>query len=279
MPQTGMKAPQIILFAVLSALMVSLHVPPVEAGQEIVSLETRPGVTVKVLIMGPDRASKGTLLMFPGGNGANHFSESGGKIRLGGNFLVRSSNLFLERSFAVAIVDVPSDQAYGMSDPFRSSKEHTEDVRKIIDLLVQKLQQPIFLVGTSRGTISAAHLGISLKDQRIGAIVLTSSIGASKGGGLSLLNLPLENIAHPVLFVHHRDDGCWASRFNDALQARERIKSSPRTHFIEVSGGDAPRSQPCEALSYHGYLGKEREVVAAITDWIQGKPVVEKIGP
>ena len=242
-------------------------------------LTTRPGVTVKILIMTPDRASKGTLLMFPGGNGANHFSEGGGKIRLGGNFLVRSSNLFLERSSAVAIVDVPSDQAYGMSDQFRTSKEHTEDVRKIIDLLVQKLQQPIFLAGTSRGTISAAHLGISLKDQRIGAVVLTSSIGASKGAGLSLFNLPLEDIALPVLFVHHREDDCWASRFNDALQARERIKGSPRTHFIEVSGGDAPRSQPCEALSYHGYLGKEREVVAAITDWIQGKPAADRIGP
>ncbi len=274
-----MKAPLIILFVVLSALMVSLHVPPVEAGQEIVSLETRPGVTVKVLIMASGGPSKGTLLMFPGGNGANHFSEGGGKIRLGGNFLTRSAELFVERNFAVAIVDVPSDQAYGMSDQFRSSKEHTEDVRKIIDRLVQKLQQPIFLAGTSRGTISTVHLGISLKDQRIGAIVLTSSIGASKGAGMSLFNLPLEDIALPVLFVHHRDDGCWAARFNDALQARERIKGSPRTQFIEVSGGDAPRSEPCEALSYHGYLGKEREVVAAITDWIQGKPVVEKIGP
>ena len=261
------------------AFVASILAFPAEAAPEIMQLTTRPGVTVKILIMTPDRASKGTLLMFPGGNGANHFSEGGGKIRLGGNFLVRSSNLFLERSSAVAIVDVPSDQAYGMSDQFRTSKEHTEDVRKIIDLLVQKLQQPIFLAGTSRGTISAAHLGISLKDQRIGAIILTSSIGASKGAGLSLFNLPLEDIALPVLFVHHREDDCWASRFNDALQARERIKGSPRTHFIEVSGGDAPRSQPCEALSYHGYLGKEREVVTAITDWIEGKPVTDRIGP
>lgn len=242
-------------------------------------LTTRPGVTVKILIMTPDSPSKGTLLLFPGGSGANHFSERGGKVRLGNNFLVRASDLFVERGFGVAIVDVPSDQAYGMSDQFRTSKEHAEDIQKLLGQLEPKLPKPIYLVGTSRGTLSAAHLAISFKEQRLGGVVLTSSIGASKGGGMSLFNLPLEEITLPVLFVHHREDGCWAARFNDALLARERMKGSPRTQFIEVSGGDAPRSQPCEALSYHGYLGKEREVVTAITDWIQGKPVVEKIGP
>ncbi len=263
----------------VSALVASFLAPPAQAAQEIVTVETHPGVTVKVLIMPPDSSSKGTLLLFPGGNGATHFSARGGKIRLGNNFLVRASDLFVERGFGVAIVDVPSDQAYGMSDQFRTSKEHTEDIQKLLGQLEPKLPKPIYLVGTSRGTLSAAHLAISFKEQRLGGVVLTSSIGASKGGGMSLFNLPLEEITLPVLFVHHREDGCWAARFNDALQARERMKSSPRTQFIEVSGGDAPRSQPCEALSLHGYLGKEREVVTAITDWIQGKPVVEKIGP
>ncbi|MCX5906128.1 MAG: hypothetical protein NTY64_02795, partial [Deltaproteobacteria bacterium] len=35
-------------------------------------------------------------------------------------------------------------------------------------------------------------------------------------------------------------------------------------------GGDSPRSNPCQALSAHGFLGKEREVVEAIAAWIKG---------
>lgn len=267
------------LFLCLLPLVVSWIAAPARAAQEIVTLETRPGVTVKVLIMTSSGSSKGTLLMFPGGSGANHFSERGVKIRLSNNFLVRSSNQFMKQGFVIAIVDVPSDQANGMNDQFRTSKDHTEDIKKLLDQFDQKLPKPIFLVGTSRGTLSAAHLAISFKEQRLGGVVLTSSIGASKGGGMSLFNLPLEEITLPVLFVHHREDGCWASRFNDALQLQKRITGSPRTQFIEVLSGDPARSGPCEALSLHGYLGKEREVVTAITDWIQGKPVVEKIGP
>ena len=261
------------------AFVASILAFPVEAAPEIMQLTTRPGVTVKILIRTPDSPSKGTLLLFPGGGGANHFSERGGKVRLGNNFLVRASDLFVERGFGVAIVDVPSDQASGMSDQFRTSKEHTEDIQKLLGQLEPKLPKPIYLVGTSRGTLSAAHLAISFKEQRLGGVVLTSSIGASKGGGMSLFNLPLEEITLPVLFVHHREDGCWASRFNDALQLQKRITGSPRSQFIEVLGGDPARSGPCEALSLHGYLGKEREVVTAITDWIQGKPAADRIGP
>jgi hypothetical protein len=36
-----------------------------------------------------------------------------------------------------------------------------------------------------------------------------------------------------------------------------------------VSGGDNPTGDPCEAMHYHGFIGKEKEAVAMITDWIR----------
>lgn len=144
---------------------------PVDAAQEIVTLDTRPVVTMKVLLMTPEAPPKAVLVMFPGGDGKGHFTERAGGVRLSGNFLVRSSSLFVDQRFMVAIVDVPSDQAQGMTDHFRTSNEHTEDIRRIIDVLAQKWDKPIFLVGTSRGTLSVAHLGVSLQDHRIGGIV------------------------------------------------------------------------------------------------------------
>ncbi len=270
-----------VLLALAAALFVG---PSAEAAQEIVTIETRPGVTLKVLLRFPNNAPKAALVLFPGGQGEGHFSERNGQIRVGNNFLTRSSPLFVEKRFAVAIVDVPSDQAGGMSDQFRTGKEHIQDIRKVIDLLNQRWPGPLYLVGTSRGTVSVAHLGAALQDPRISGIVLTSSIGASRPSRtdrlpLSLFEVPMESITYAVLFVHHRNDGCWASNYADALRLRKRITKSPKVDFIEVQGGDPARSEPCEAMSPHGYLGKEREVVAAITDWVEGKPVPKQIGP
>jgi hypothetical protein len=47
--------------------------------------------------------------------------------------------------------------------------------------------------------------------------------------------------------------------------------------LISVSGGDPPKSDPCEAFSTHGYLGREEPVVAAISAWILGKPFAQDI--
>ena len=269
------------LLSLAAALLIPL---PAQSAQEIVTLETRPGVTLKVLLRFPNNSPKAALVLFPGGQGAGHFSERGGQIRVGNNFLTRSSPLFVERRFAVAVVDVPSDQAAGMSDQFRTGKEHIQDITKIIDLLDQKCPGPLYLVGTSRGTLSVAHLGASLQDRRISGIVLTSSIGASRPSRsdrlpLSLFEVPMENIMVPVLFVHHRNDGCWAANFADAVRLQKRVTKSAKVEFIEVQGGDPPRSEACEPLTPHGYLGKEREVVTAITDWVEGKPVPKQIGP
>ena len=45
------------------------------AAQEIVPVETDPGVTVRVLLLASTESPSATLLMFPGGFGDNHFGE------------------------------------------------------------------------------------------------------------------------------------------------------------------------------------------------------------
>ncbi len=143
---------------------------------------------MKVLLRFPNNAPKAALVLFPGGQGEGHFAERNGQIRVGNNFLTRTSPLFVERGFAVAIVDVPSDQAGGISDQFRTGKEHIQDIKKVIDLVSQKWPGPLYLVGTSRGTLSVGSLGASLQDRRVSGIVLTSSIGASRPSRLDRLS-------------------------------------------------------------------------------------------
>ncbi len=43
--------------------------------------------------------------------------------------------------------------------------------------------------------------------------------------------------------------------------------------------GGTPWGRECGAFTEHGFIGKESEVVKVITDWAQGKPIPDKVGP
>jgi len=241
--------------------------------EELVTLATRPGVTVRVLLIIPETPPNGLFLFFHGGEGSLVTIEGRSKT-----FFAR---LFREQGFITVLVDVPSDRPYGVTgtDPFRVSKEHLEDVKTVIDFLSQKWSKPIFLIGHSAGTTSVAYLATALKDHRIGGVVLTSAVGDG-----SLATVALDTITYPALFVHHRDDPC--TSFAATREQHRRLVNSPRVHFIEVLGGDQSMAIGCKPRdprglkSYeHGFSGKRREVVAAIADWVSGKPVPDQIGP
>jgi dienelactone hydrolase len=252
------------------------------AERAIHEIKTRPNVTVKILLHTPDKESRGTLLLFPGSHGNGHFSEKDGVIKLGSNFLVRSSGLFVEKGFSVAIIDVPSDNAGGMSDSFRKSAEHAADIRAIMEFLKKNGKGPLYFVGTSRGTISAAYLAGEINEPVLKGIVLTSSMGGRMYAG----SVNLEKIRVPVLFVHHQNDGCEVSQPGEALAMSKNIKNSPKVNFVEVYGGVSSESahrgsgkhggsgpNPCSAGTHHGFIGIEGQVVDVITEWLSGKPV------
>ncbi len=247
--------------------------PTLAQSQLVKTIDTRPGVTMRLLISTPEGSPKGMLMIFPGGDGTNHFRETGGQIILGGNFLVRSIPLFLKSGFASAVVDAPSDRSGGMNGAFRTSPAHAQDIQAAIAFLGKQGFESIYLVGTSAGTLSAGYAPTLIKDARVKGVVLTSSLGSFFASLLG--NAPLDKITAPILMVHHRDDGCEFSKFQDALGLKSRFF---KVDFVEVRGGSPPRSIPCEAMSYHGYLDMEEPVVQVITDWISGKNVPSLIG-
>ena len=262
-----------------AATLLELKVP-LGPGEELVTLTTRPGVTVRVLLLTPNTDPKAILVYLPGGGGT--LVGPDGRLRFG-----RFTSRLSEQPFVTAVVDMPSDRPRGVAgtDHFRASKAYTEDIHNVIDFLRQKWTKSVFLVGHSGGTTSVAHLGAVLKDQRIAGLVLMAAISTHRGGAeVSLSNLPLHEITYPILFVHHRDDQCVS--FDGARQQLSRLTRSPKVDFIEVLGGDPSRAHQCSPFAArrgpenhgHFFAGKEREVFQAITDWIIGKPVPHRIG-
>jgi pimeloyl-ACP methyl ester carboxylesterase len=184
-----------------------------------------------------------------------------------GNFLVRSRGLFLARGFAVAVVDAPSDQSAGLGS-FRFSPDHVLDIAAVVDWLRKSAPAPVWLVGTSRGTLSAANAAGRVSG--VAGLVLTSTVTrARKRQPGTVFDTGLAGLRLPVLVVHHRDDGCVVCPSSDTGEIMRQLGKAAKAELILVEGGDPPRSEPCEALSAHGYFGIEAKVVTAIADWIR----------
>ena len=252
------------------AASLSILTSAAARADEIVTLKTRAGVTQSFTLLVPDKPVASVILL-PGGNGktALHILKPGQMIKKG-NFLVRIRYDLQRLGLTVAIVDVPSDQQVGGMVTFRHSDEHVQDIGVVVDYLKAKAPVPVWLIGTSRGTESAASLAIKL-GPRIDGVILTSSIVVQNRGGENILSLPLDSVRVPVLAVAHKDDSCHITPPSGADQIVQAARASPRKKALIFEGGDAPQSEPCEALAQHGFVGIEKQVAAALADFIKEK--------
>lgn len=230
------------------------------ASVEVQTVSPRPNASVRFLFL-PQEHSVGSVIMLPGGTGYIGILDDG-NIPEPGNFLVRTREMWRAQGFQVAIVDAPSDEP-GMSDGFRRSAEHSIDLAAVAAFLKQRAPVPVWLVGTSRGTISAAAAAIHLGES-IDGVVLTSSMVR----GDSLLGLELERLSKPVLVVHHRDDVCKETPFSGVRRLLDRLTHAQVKALIAEEGGIS-QGNPCGAFAHHGYNGIESKVVKDIADWIQ----------
>jgi hypothetical protein len=248
----------------LAALLAAALVPAFAQPAEVVDLPTRPGVTERVLAIAPD-APKATVILLAGGPGRVRI-DSNGDTR-NGNFLVRSRALFAQQQLATVVLDSPSDHPNGMTVAFRESDEHVSDVVAAIEWARKRWGKPVWLVGTSRGTQSAAYVAkatLGTRDSPDG-IVLTSSILARsrRDPGTPVQEEGLQSLRVPVLVVHHEADPCPIC----APSLLGELKLPANSKIVMESGGIST-GDPCEAFSHHGYNGIEGAVVADIAAFI-----------
>ena len=247
--------------------------------QEIVTLSTRTGVTQSFFIASLPQNPPAVAVLFPGSGGLIRLRQEKDQIKFGqNNFLVRSRGEFVKRGVVAAILDAPSDYqtGWGMGDEFRLGEDHFKDISVVVaDISKRFPGLPLFLIGTSRGTISAAALGARF-GSRLSGVILTSTMFRAAGArsnepGPGLSRFDFTTIKVPALFVHHVSDQCGSTPYSDAARLADKYP------LISVSGGRTPESGPCDPFSAHGYFGKESETVEQIVNWILKKPFGEEI--
>ncbi|HRE19139.1 MAG TPA: hypothetical protein PLW86_19060 [Rhodocyclaceae bacterium] len=251
---------------------------------EVFTLASHDNTTTRYSIAKPPANTRSTavLVLLAGGGGALDLDAQGCPQALTGNSLVRSVPLFNALGLTTVLVDAPSDYPGedGLKD-FRAHPKHAADLGALIGELRSRSSQPVWLAGTSRGTISAANVAARLTGSLApDGVILTSALMVGQTGARkawvaqTVFDLPLEAIRIPLLLIGHEADACTRSPASEMPRLAARL-STARQQIVTVRGGPAVgRSsglEACEGKSPHGYFGQEEEVANGIARFIRGE--------
>jgi hypothetical protein len=208
---------------------------------------TSGGETIPYILTTKSGTPAYAVILMPGGKGILNPRMEGGKLTftLGGNFVIRSRELFADGRFVAASTDATSTPGRILAI--------SEDLKRRYGPIA------VYVIGTSRSTEATMALAGPL-DGQVAGFVHTSSMN-----GISTFDPRKYKSRH--LVVYHRMDACRVTKPSSAAASR----SSYGTEVIEVDGGTSV-GDDCEGRAYHGYNGIEAETVAKIKAWIARAP-------
>lgn len=238
-----------------------------QAQPEVREIPTRPGVTVRFIYAKAENPVASAVLL-QGGSGAIGIFPNGTTQSSG--FLATGAERFAGNGVSVAIPDVPSDRNH-LHD-FRATPEHAQDIAALIAFLRQQGNGPVWAIGTSNGSLSAAASTTRLKDKGPDGIVLSAAVTKRPvSQAHPVTDAPLGEVTVPVLLVHHKEDGCQVTPYAAMPDLLAALKSAKKAELIGVEGGSRGSGTPCGG-GHHQFLGIEADVTKSISDWIRLNP-------
>jgi hypothetical protein len=233
---------------------------------EVLKVDTREGVSVPLYAYWRPDAVATVLLYSGGGGGYGQIGSDGWPSS--GNFLIRSGRHWATHPFNLVMVGRPSDGIDLALGGIRTGEKHAADNLAIFKAIKGRSPLPLWLVGTSMGTISVAAAAIRDNERLLAGIVLTSSITGYRIDG-AVPKQDLEKIRVPTLIFHHEQDACRFCQAYEAKNIADQLTHAPRRKTLLVRGGGEPSGDPCQAFHHHGYIGMENEAVDLIAAWIR----------
>jgi len=247
----------------------------------VVAVATHDGTQTRYSLAGPPSGARAALILLAGGPGYLKLDGDGCPRKLKGNSLVRSRPLFHGGGMITALVDAPDDyQGEEGLGGFRIEPAHAEDIGRVVADLRKRTGLPVWVVGTSRGGISAANAAARLTGPDApDGVVMTSPVTSGKIGAVkpwvadTVFSVPLENARMPILVVVHADDECLRTPPDLASRIVDKTNGS-REQVVTVTGGPGWRGgdslEACKGRSPHGFLDQEAEVAAGIVRFVLG---------
>ncbi len=274
-PTLGSKF--IHISAALLATLAAMSFSKAKAAEKLVTIPTRPEVTVKAVISEDAGAAAPIVILLKGGGGVLGLDRLDGNWAKG-NFLIRSRQLFVKERMNFVAPDAPSDVASPYAENplvgFRTTPEYAADMKAIVDFMRARGNRgAVFLVGTSRGSTGAASAAAFLSTNIIHGIVLSSTVTRFGKTGRrwkpSVYNAKLSAIKVPVLLAHHEDDLCDITPSTNLPFLAKKLTAAASVKQLYFKGGGSYRASDCGPWAAHGFHRIEAKVVHDIVAWIK----------
>ena len=235
------------------------------AGDGVVEdLPLQGGGFQRVMYSAARRETKGIIVMFPGGTGEIDIEKSG-RVKNAKNFVVRSDDLWRDRGYGIVLVDALDHQSMRGQ---RSSAAYAEVTKKIIEFAYRQANVPVWVLGTSQGSIAAMNAASHAGRTQLAGLILTESVSILGGSHETVFDAHPDDVRVPSLVVANEDDRCKVAPPSMAQSIAQSIRRAPTT-VMTVSGGEQRTQDDCGSLTPHGYYGIEEKVVNGIVDWMQ----------
>jgi len=212
------------------------------------------------------------------------------------NFVMRTMYDFARKGFRVLIAARPywakrQGPKVGWLSYYRLEDEHIDELRAIVSFVKNRSNQPVWLLGSQEGTLSAVQGAMHMKE--IDGIALVSPmVGTFKNEFIRyekpnvLLDVKLETIEVPVILVSHRDDPSGISSCRGSNKIKNRLINSPSVRIECLKGG---KPYPYGFVKYwkranrptnrpHAFCGIEKKVVNVVTDFMKSSIQGSKLG-
>ena len=259
---------------------------PVNGCGEVITVATHTGSTTRyTLARAPSGSAQDAgvaLVLLVGGGGAIKLDARGCPQALSRNVLIRMQPLFHDAGLVTALVDAPSDASGGDGlAGLRVTPQHADDLGKVINDVRTRTHKSVWLVGHSRGTISAANAAARLAAPFApdGLVLMSAMMSGNANprktlAAQSVFDLPLQAIAVPVLVVGPGADNCMRSPAERMGDITARTKGV-RQQLVTITGGPISPGRPaslaaCEVQQPHDYVDQESEAAAAVMRFIRG---------
>jgi pimeloyl-ACP methyl ester carboxylesterase len=264
-PRASTRGQVLLLVATVLGLTSCVQPPPIARPIGDVVTVMPDGMSRNLLFVAPQTRPLAVVVMFPGGDGVIGIGPDGSIARTG-NFLIRTRAQWVAHGFLFVAVDAPATAAGGPGDRVGPANQHA--IAAIVQAVRQRSDAPIWLVGTSAGAPAALAGAATLPAGAVHGVVVSSPVSGG-GGRDTVFDAALDCVSVPVLIQVHDSDGCRISPPGNAGRLKAALVASPSVDIQHFTGGDFPRSPPCEAFAQHGFLGIEPQVVDAAAAWIR----------
>ena len=164
---------------------------------------------------------------------------------------------------------------------FRIASGHAEDLGKVIAELRARINGPVWIVGHSRGSLSAANTAARLTggpNAPDGVILMSPMLVGDHGArkawvAHTVFSTNLSDIKVPVLVIGHAADNCVRSPGTQISEVLAKTKGT-RQQAATVTGGSiapgrAPSVAACEPREPHDFVDQQDEVAAGIVRFMR----------